>query len=173
MTGGRGRRLTCSSTVFPHTESHGGDEDDDGDDGEEHDHRDVFCGKTRKKITEKPGILGLMGPERRSHMPRPPERGRRWRVPAGGADVDWTLLHSVSAVGVQFLTASPSGPQLRRRKQPFSQSNGWKGDLSACARSPGALLAQLARLLRITKPSRRAAAHGVEGVRARRHLFLI
>lgn len=39
--------------------------------------------------------------------------------------MDGSFLHSVLAVGVQFLTASSSGPHLRyrQRKQPFSQSD--------------------------------------------------
>lgn len=72
-----------------------------------------------------------LGPERRSPMPRPPER-RSPMLPAGGANVDGTFLHSVLAVGVQFLTATSSGPHLRRRrrKQPFSQSDAVVGHLT-------------------------------------------
>lgn len=71
-----------------------------------------------------------------SHMPRPPEaliiavvgvgvcvrnnsrfdpRRSEVLVPAGVADVDWTFLHSVFDVDVQFLTVSSPWSHLQRR----------------------------------------------------------
>lgn len=49
----------------------------------------------------------------------------------------------------------------------------WDGSPDRPRGSPGAFLAQLARLVRMAEPARPAAAHGVEGVGARRHHFLV
>lgn len=96
-------------------------------------------------------------------------------VPAGGADSDWAFLHSVFDVDVQFLTVSSSWSHLQRRarKQVESETQRFTRHRGDGALSPQALLAQLARLVRITKPARSAATLGIVGVSARRHHHLI
>lgn len=98
-------------------------------------------------------------------------------VPVGGAVLGWTFLHSVFAVGVQFLAVSSSGSHLRQRgsKQTFSfKKKPWVLNVArVSAPSPGTLLAQLARLVRITKAARPAATLCVVGVRALLQDFLI
>lgn len=94
------RRLTCVSTVFPHTESNNRDGDDDGEDGKQHNHGGVDCGKSRKIFPLRPenqtgvggtGMLGVQtcfisldstgiavhtGPAHRKADPRGPDHPR-------------------------------------------------------------------------------------------------
>lgn len=64
-------------------------------------------------------------PTRSAPYRRGQDRGARMRgemalllvlVPGWGAEVGWTFLHSVFAVGVQFLTVSSSWSHLRQRR---------------------------------------------------------